>query len=359
MEIEEEAKPGNPGKEEEGGDVDLMSKDEEIKSTEEDGNVEETATEEDRGKCDATSTQEASSEEKHEDGRTKEKRIEKSKADRRKAETDQEKGIEDEDERGEVLEGSGQKEEKTGSEDDPQRQQSPASTPSIQQPAKALTAYFLFMMENRSKVNVEEGSTLQRTLSKTWQSLDAEKKKVYVERAEKDKKRFLREREEFIAAGGKKDAKPPDLILSAHRVKKVLALDDEIKKGLAKETISLVSKATEHFLERFTERVARIARNEGRKTIKSNDFFSALNKYREFEFLKVPMPAPGDYRPHFKTTTTSNGKAKVVLKGTKQKIERGAKRKRVELESGQQDNGDDSSVRSAALPMPPPSSDAE
>mmetsp|Transcript_37981 Transcript_37981/g.63747 ORF Transcript_37981/g.63747 Transcript_37981/m.63747 type:complete len:357 (+) Transcript_37981:122-1192(+) len=356
MEVEEETKPENTEKEKEDG-VESMTKDEESKGAEEDEGSDKMATEEEGGGGDAIVTREAGDSdskaegEKEEDGSTK----------GNTAKTDLKEKSEEK-ERGEGEESADKKEEKNGTEHDQQQQQQQSSTssPSIQQPTKALTAYFLFMMENRTKVNVEEGTTLQKTLSNEWQALDPEKKKVYVERAEADKKRFQREQDEFIAAGGKIDAKPPDLILSAHRVKKVLALDDEIKKGLAKETISLVSKATEHFLERFTERVASIARSEGRKTIKSNDFFSALGKYREFEFLKVPMPAPGDYRPHFSTTSTINGKkTKVVLKSTKQKVERGTKRKRNEEDSGQQDNGDDSSVRSAALPMPPPSSDAE
>eukprot|EP00466_Bigelowiella_natans_P009829 jgi/Bigna1/76502/fgenesh1_pg.41_\ len=214
MEVEEETKPENTEKEKEDG-VESMTKDEETKGAEEDEVTREAG--------DSDSKAEG---EKEEDGSTK----------GNTAKTDLEEKSEEK-ERGEVgfvrtsggcyrslngqicncelrgEESADKKEEKNGTEHDQQQQQqqqSSTSSPSIQQPTKALTAYFLFMMENRTKVNVEEGTTLQKTLSNEWQALDPEKKKVYVERAEADKKRFQREQDEFIAAGGKIDRNEED-----------------------------------------------------------------------------------------------------------------------------------------------------
>mmetsp|Transcript_32373 Transcript_32373/g.63276 ORF Transcript_32373/g.63276 Transcript_32373/m.63276 type:complete len:263 (+) Transcript_32373:68-856(+) len=165
----------------------------------------------------------------------------------------------------------------------------------LKKPQRASTPYFLFRDEYKDKVQAEEGVSFHKKLSQIWSNLPPEEKKQYVDRAEIDKERFRKEKEEYEKAGGlgmsqKRKREGPTTELSAPKVRRIMQLDPETK-NCSKEGLNLICKMTEHFVGVLANRAQGVAKSSGRKIIKKEDFYKAIMQYGELAFLQVPMPA--------------------------------------------------------------------
>mmetsp|Transcript_26989 Transcript_26989/g.50401 ORF Transcript_26989/g.50401 Transcript_26989/m.50401 type:complete len:267 (-) Transcript_26989:68-868(-) len=172
--------------------------------------------------------------------------------------------------------------------------QQPQNEQVLKKPQRASTPYFLFLDEYRQKVQAEEGMSVHKKLSQIWNNLPPEEKKQYVDRAEVDKERFRKEKEEYEKAGGtttqKRKREGPTTELSAPKIRRIMQLDPETK-SCSKEGLNLICKSTENFVGLLASRAQGVAKSAGRKIIKKEDFYNAILQYSELAFLQVPMPA--------------------------------------------------------------------
>lgn len=68
-------------------------------------------------------------------------------------------------------------------------------------PKRAISAFFFYNQERRETLKKEQPNLTNKeiisTMSKEWRELPDDKKKPYVEKAEKDKERYLKEKTDY------------------------------------------------------------------------------------------------------------------------------------------------------------------
>lgn len=88
-------------------------------------------------------------------------------------------------------------------------------------PKRAISAFFFYNQERRESLKKEQPNLSNKeiisTMSREWNDLTEEKRKPYIQKAENDKKRYLKEKEEYDK---KKKTEKPAKKASAKKEKK-------------------------------------------------------------------------------------------------------------------------------------------
>lgn len=161
---------------------------------------------------------------------------------------------------------------------------------------RARTAYFIFMDEKRPQVQAQhqgEGvAAVAKDLGQMWGAMSPEEKKVYQEKAAKERERVSQELEAWKAAGGKLDIEtkggpkdPLALDFPVARIRKICKLDPEVR-GLSKEGLVMVTKCAEMFLQKLGTESVRVAQLQNRRKLLPEDVAQVCSHREQFLFLK-------------------------------------------------------------------------
>ncbi len=171
-------------------------------------------------------------------------------------------------------------------------------------PKKGRTAYFIFMSENRSKVQSQnEGKSvgaIAKIMGQLWKDLDPDAKQVYMDKSLLEKERYLEDQRLFLEqnpganTSNSNDANangigdPMSLVYPVARIRKISRLDPEVK-GMSKEATFVITKAAELFTERFGNETNSMAQMQKRRKILNQDLVDVVNLKEPFFFLKEDL----------------------------------------------------------------------
>lgn len=168
-------------------------------------------------------------------------------------------------------------------------------------PKRPQSAYFIFMQENRSKIQQENPDitsigSIAKIVGQMWKDLTNEERKPYQDIANEQKKLWQKEMEEFklrhpdysISTGSSKSQIGAELILPIGRIKKLCRLDPEVK-SLSKDAVILAAKCAELFTEALANETEGMARIQKRKTLICQDIVDVCSLKERFFFLKDDM----------------------------------------------------------------------
>ena len=135
-------------------------------------------------------------------------------------------------------------------------------------------------------------AAVAKALGQLWGSLSAEEKKIYQDRAAKERQRVSQELEAYKAAGGKdldlpstKAKDPLATILPVARIRKICKLDPEVR-GLSKEALLLVTKCSELMLQKLGKETVKVAQLQNRRKLLPDDVAHVCSHREQFLFLK-------------------------------------------------------------------------
>ena len=185
---------------------------------------------------------------------------------------------------------------------------SPKPTRTISNPPKrGRTAYFIFMSENRSKVQAEnEGKSvgaIAKIMGQLWKDLDPNVKQIYMDKSQKEKQQYVEDQKLYLeqhpeenvkrslamnADGSQKAKDPLSLTYPLARIRKIARLDPEVK-GISKEATLAITKAAELFTERFGNETNSMAQMQKRQKILNQDLVDVVSLKEPFFFLKEDL----------------------------------------------------------------------
>lgn len=194
-----------------------------------------------------------------------------------------------------------------------------------QPPKKPLTAYFLFMDEQRPSVKEENPGAkigeLAKIIGAKWKELDEESKVVYVEQANKAKEAYLKQLALFKkhhpnavqdSESKKKSGDELELTFPLARIRKIARLDPEVN-GISKEAATLLTYAAELFTEKMGQEAFSMAQIQKRRKLILQDVVDVTSMKDKFHFLKEDM---NDFVKQYKTKDLeeNGGNGNVVKK---------------------------------------------
>lgn len=118
-----------------------------------------------------------------------------------------------------------------------------------------------------------------------------EDKRVYQEKAALERERVVKETEAWLAAGGKEaeisvsKSCQDSLTLPVARIRKIVKLDPDVK-GLSKEALVLVTKATELFTTKLGVETVKVAQIQNRRKLLPDDVAQVCSTRSSLMFLK-------------------------------------------------------------------------
>jgi len=130
-----------------------------------------------------------------------------------------------------------------------------------------------------------------------WAGMTAEEKQVYQERAAEERARLAQELEAWKKAGGVDDettasskakssnAGLTSLVMPVARIRKICKLDPEVR-GLSKEALMLVVKATELATSKLGTEAVRVAQIQNRRKLLPDDVAQVCSSREQFMFLR-------------------------------------------------------------------------
>ncbi|KAG7353151.1 HMG high mobility group box-containing protein [Nitzschia inconspicua] len=173
---------------------------------------------------------------------------------------------------------------------------------------RSRTAYFIFVDENRAKIQSEhpgEGvAFIARKLGQQWAQIAQQEKEVYQQKAAKEREQVAAQLEEYNKAlqkaglqvedlidydgktkknNGPKD--PLEMVFPVARIRKIAKLDPEVK-NLSKEALQLVVKCAELFTAKLGQETTGVARMQNRRTLLPQDVAHVCRHRDPFLFLK-------------------------------------------------------------------------
>lgn len=173
-----------------------------------------------------------------------------------------------------------------------------------QRPVKrARTAYFIFAEEKRPEIQKQhpgEGvAVVARAIGALWGNLTESEKKPYQEKAAAEREQVKLAVEAWKAAGGTvsdalisgptsastDDNNHNDLIFPVARIRKICKLDPEVR-GLSKEALLLLTKASELALIKLSRECVKTAAIQNRRKLLASDVASVSSTREQFLFLQ-------------------------------------------------------------------------
>jgi histone H3/H4 len=154
---------------------------------------------------------------------------------------------------------------------------------------RSLSSFYLpFLLQH-----VGEGvAVVAKAMGQLWGALSAKEKKVYQDKAAKERERVSKELEEWKAAGGIVEAEkkggaadPLALDFPVARIRKICKLDPEVR-GLSKEALMLVTKCAELSLQKLGAESVRVAQLQNRRKLLPDDVANVCAHREQFLFLK-------------------------------------------------------------------------
>ncbi|GFH44136.1 hypothetical protein CTEN210_00610 [Chaetoceros tenuissimus] len=168
-------------------------------------------------------------------------------------------------------------------------------------PKRPLTAYFLFMEEQRPIVKEENPGArigeLTKIIGSKWKELDEESKVVYVEQANKAKEVYLKQLALYKkhhpnavldSESKKKSGDEFELTFPLARIRKIARLDPEVN-GISKEAATLLTYAAELFTEKMGQETYSMAQIQKRRKLILQDVVDVTSMKDKFHFLKEDM----------------------------------------------------------------------
>ena len=187
----------------------------------------------------------------------------------------------------------------TTNDDDDTKKRAAASDPLLSKPVKrARTAYFIFTDEKRAQVQQEhpgEGvAAVAKALGQLWSTLSPDEKAFYQTKAQTEKDRVAQELAAWEAQAKALGLDVPkqdwgDSTIFPHaRIRKICKLDPDVK-GLSKEALALVTKATEVFLVQLGQETVKVAQIQNRRKLLPQDLAQVCASRSVFGFLRDDM----------------------------------------------------------------------
>lgn len=141
----------------------------------------------------------------------------------------------------------------------------------------------------------EPVGTIAKRIGELWSKLSPEEKKAYQDRAIKEKEHVAREMEVLREAGLLLDSSTASgsggshggsgFVLPVARIRKIVKLDPEVK-GLSKEGIHLITKASELFVALLGKQSVQVATLQNRRKIVPDDIVQVCETKPQFMFLQ-------------------------------------------------------------------------
>jgi histone H3/H4 len=132
-----------------------------------------------------------------------------------------------------------------------------------------------------------------KALGQLWATLSPEEKQVYQNKAAEERERLAKEIQAWKDAGGvvpepssaSLRASTDSLIFPAARIRKIAKLDPEVK-GLSKEALQLVCKASELFCSKLGKESVQTAQMQNRRKLLPDDVAQVCATREAFLFLR-------------------------------------------------------------------------
>lgn len=141
-------------------------------------------------------------------------------------------------------------------------------------------------------------AAVAKGLGVLWAQLSDEEKKVYHDKAQLEKERLTRELQAWKDAGGElveEELLPASnssanggLIYPIARTRKICKLDPDVR-GLSKEALLLVTKATEVFTSKIGTETMRVAAIQNRRKLQAADVAQVCASREQFLFLREDL----------------------------------------------------------------------
>ena len=141
-------------------------------------------------------------------------------------------------------------------------------------------------------------AVVAKGLGVLWSQLSDDEKKIYQDKAQLEKERLVQELQAWKDAGGElveEELLPAStnngnggLIYPIARIRKICKLDPDVR-GVSKEALMLITKATEVFTSKIGTETMRVAAIQNRRKLQAGDVAQVCASREQFLFLREDL----------------------------------------------------------------------
>jgi len=174
----------------------------------------------------------------------------------------------------------------------PENNEEILTKPKLQKPKKALSGYFLFLKDYKSREDKGNMTSvnIHKDLSTIWSTMNMDEKQKYVAQAQEEQKRYNAEMEIYKASLGENDEGGSDheethqSLVTLGKIKRIIKADPEIRK-VSKAGYESVIKLTEAFGAYLLQEVEKSMKAEKKKKPGMTDLVNVSKKVPGLMFL--------------------------------------------------------------------------